>query len=429
MPFTDKQIAALKPKAQRYEKKEPGRIGLGIRVTPRGVKTWTFVYRCKGAQKRMVFGTYPKMGVADAHAALADARGKLRDGLDPGAILAEERQAEKEAETVAQLVEEYLERHARKTMKTAAEDERLLRREVLPHWRGRRAKDISRRDIIRVLDIIEDRGARVTRNRVAGVLSRLYRFAMDRGIVNDSPAKGIRRLPEVKRDRFLTADEIRSFWHGLDAAGVTPVVRTALRFLLITGQRRSEVAGTPRVEIDEAEQLWLLPPGRTKSERENLVPLPPLAMRLIEDADSHRVKPTPVRLNRIDRAPYDPTPSPWLFPSTRYDKPIKPAALTHALHRNRDKLGIGDATVHDLRRTFATWHGEIGTPPEVLSALLSHSPQSITEQVYNRASILEPRRKAMTTWCSWVERVIAGETVAENVVRLRRSVAPEAALR
>jgi integrase len=431
MPFTDKQIAALKPKAQRYEKKEPGRTGLGMRVTPRGVKTWAFLYRFDGAQKRMVFGTYPKMGVADAHAALADARQKLRNNLDPGAILAEERQEEQEAETFDELVEEYLERHAKKNMKprTAAEDERLLRREMLPDWRGRRAKDISRRDIIKLLDRIEDRGLSVTRNRVAGVLSRLYLFAMDRGIVDASPAGGIRRLPEVAREHFLEADEICSFWHGLDAADVTPAVRTALRFLLVTGQRRSETAGAARAEIDDVEQLWRLPAVRTKSDRENLVPLPPLAIRLLNEADCHRVRPIPTRPNRKDRAPYDPTPSPWLFPSTRHGKPIEPAALTRALNRNRDKLGIGDATVHDLRRTFATWNGEIGTPPEVLSALLNHGPKSITEQVYNQASILEPRRKAMTAWCSWLERVIAGEPVAENVVKLRHSVAPLAASR
>ena len=95
MPFTDRQIAALKPKTSRYEKKEPGRTGLGIRVTANGLKSWTFIYRFDGKQKRMVFGAYPQMGVAKAHGALADARGKLRDGIDPGAAVAEARRAER----------------------------------------------------------------------------------------------------------------------------------------------------------------------------------------------------------------------------------------------------------------------------------------------------------------------------------------------
>ena len=428
MPFTDRQISAFRSKAQRYEKKESGHSGLGIRISPKGIKTWTFVYRFHGAQKRIMFGIYPKVGLADARIALADAKDKLARDIDPGAIVAEKRQVERDAETVDDLVDEYLERHASKNMKpaTAAEDERLLRREVLPEWSGRRAKDISRRDIIRVLDGIEDRGISVTRNRVASVLSRVFLFAMDRGIVDASPAVGIRRLKEVARDRFLTLEEIRSFWHGLDAANMTPSVRTALRFLLITGQRRSEVAGMARTEINDGEHLWRLPAVRTKTGRESLISLPPLAMRLIEEADRHRVRPTPTRPNRKDRKPYDATPSPWLFPSTRHGKPVEPAALTRAWNRNRGELGIGDAHLHDLRRTFATWHGELGTQPEVLSALLNHSPKSITERVYNRASIVEPRRRAMTVWCSWLERVIAGEPVAENVVPLRRSVAPEA---
>ena len=196
---------SIKAKGATLRKKESGRTGLGIRITPRGVKTWTFVYRYNGTQKRMVFGTYPKVGVADARIALADAKEMLKHDLDPGKIVAQERQVERDAKTVAALVDEYMKRHANPNMKptTAAEDERLLRREVLPEWSGRRAKDVSRRDIILLLDGIEDRGVVVTRNRVASVLSRLFLFAMDRGIVDASPAvggwlnkKGHSQLPE-----------------------------------------------------------------------------------------------------------------------------------------------------------------------------------------------------------------------------------------
>jgi integrase len=420
MPFTDKQIAALRPKARRYEKPEPGRTGLWIRVSPKADKTWTFRYRFDGKLKRMVFGRYPKVGVAKAHKALADAREKLEKNIDPGLIVAAERKAERDAETVDELVQEYLSRHARPRMKpsTAKEDERMLNRDVLPEWRRRKAKDITRRDVVKLLDGIEDRGARVIRNRTASVLSRLFRFAEDRGIVPASPASGIRRLAEQSRDRFLTLDEIRSFWTGLDKADATPAVRIALRFLLVTGQRRSEVALAARAEIDDAGKLWRLPAARAKNGRENLIPLPPLAMRLVAEADKTRVRPPHKRPKGKSPADTD-TPSPWLFPSTRFGKSVEPAALTRALNRNRAVLGIGDATVHDLRRSFATWHGEIGTPPEVLSALLNHTPTTITGQVYNRASNLEPRRKAMISWCAWLEKVVAGKKVSENVIPLK----------
>ncbi|MDA1327007.1 MAG: integrase arm-type DNA-binding domain-containing protein, partial [Proteobacteria bacterium] len=218
MPFTDRQIAALKPKTTRYEKKEPGRTGLGVRVTPNGIKSWTFIYRFDGKQKRMVLGAYPQTGLAKAHGALADARDKLRQGIDPGAEIAEAREAERNAETVADLVNEYIERHAKPNMKpvTAAEEERILRREIIPHLGNEKAQAVTRRDLIVLLDGIADRGAPVMRNRTASVLSRFFLFGLDRGIVDASPAVGIRRLSEKPRNRFLSMEEIQSLWCGLD---------------------------------------------------------------------------------------------------------------------------------------------------------------------------------------------------------------------
>lgn len=425
MPFRDRQIAALKPRASRYDLAEPGGSGLRIRVSPAGVKSWGWVYRFDGKSKRVSFGQYPDMRIPATHEALALAQKKLERGIDPAAEVAAEREAERAAETVTQLIEEYLERHARRNLRpgSAAEDERLLTREVEPPWRDRKARDITRRDVIKLLDRLEDRGVTVQRNRVASCLSRLFRFGMDRGILDASPASGIRRLPEKTRDRFLSADEIRSLWLGLEKPELemTPAVRAAIRFLIVTGQRRAEVAVIDRAEIDETEAVWRLPAARSKNGRENLIPLPPLAMRIVAEADQLRVRPEPKKLIRTDRKPYDPTPSSFLFPSYHLGKAIEPAAVTRAINRNREALGIGDdPTVHDIRRTFATWHGELGTQPEILAALLNHAATSITGQVYNRATLLEPRRRAMEIWCTWLERVIAGDKVAENVIPLER---------
>ncbi len=331
--------------------------------------------------------------------------------------------AERNAETVVDLVVEYIERHAKPNMKpaTAAEDERMLNRDVISHLGKRKAKEITRRDLIIVLDGIEDRGAPVARNRVAGVLSRMFRFAIDRGIVDASPAFGIRHLDEGKgRDRFLSPDEIRSLWIGIDEMGASPPMRVAIKFALATGQRRAEVVGIERSEIDDAEAVWLLPAARTKPGRENVIPLPPLIMALVAEADGHRVKPPPKQPNRKNRKAYDPTPSPWLFPSTQGRKPLEPGALTRTLNQNRELLGIGDATIHDLRRTFATHLGELGIAPEPIRVLLNHAAPDLTGRVYNRSINLAARRHAMEAWCGWLEGVIAGENVADRkVVPLR----------
>jgi hypothetical protein len=252
MPFTDRQVNALRPKIARYEVPEPGRTGLAVRVTSTGIKTWTFRYRFNGEQQRMVFGAYPAMSLADAREALAKAKKHLDTGHDPGAIVADIRHAERTAPTMAAVAQEYLDRHASRTMRpaTVREDRRILDREIVPAWRHRRAKQITRRDLIVLLDAIEDRGARVLRNRVAGVLSRVFLFALDRGIVDASPAVNVKRLEEQPRKRFLSQDEIRAFWFGLDTVPITPAIKMALRWALVTGQRRGELAGARRDEID-----------------------------------------------------------------------------------------------------------------------------------------------------------------------------------
>lgn len=430
MPFTARQINALKSKKGRYEVPEPGRTGLSVRVSPHGLKTWAFRYRFHGEQKRMVFGTYPTLGLADVRVKLADAQKLLREGRDPGALLADERHALRTAPTMGDLAQDYLTRHADKTMRpaTVKEDRRILNKEILPAWRHRLARDIMRRDVMALLNGVEDRGVYVMRNRVAGVLSRVFLYALNQGMINGSPAVQLPRLRKIKnqrveqpRARFLSEKEILSFWSNLDKIPVTPSIRASLKWLLITGQRRGETVLAQRSHIDDTARLWRIPPENAKTDREQLVPIPALALDVLAEADAARIRPQPTRLNRKDRTPHDPTPSPWLFPSTRHGRPITAAAVTCAVVRHRQALGIGDATVHDLRRSFATWHGELGTPPEILSALLGHAPNSITRQVYDQSLLLERRREAMEKWSAWLSRLLAGET-PNNVIPLASAI-------
>lgn len=430
MPFTDKQISALRPKLTRYELPELGRTGLHLRVSPHGVKSWTWRYRYRTQHKRMLFGGYPAMTLADVRVKVAEALKHLQEGRDPGALVTDARQALRAAPTVDNLTHEYLTRHAEKTMRpaTVREDTRILEKEILPVWRGRLAKEISRQDVMALLNAIEDRGVYVMRNRVAGVLSRLFLFGLDQGMVDASPAVQLRRLKKVgdvkveqPRSRFLSKDEIRSFWLGLETIPIIPAMRAALKWALVTGQRRGEVTGTHRTEIDDATRLWTLPGTRTKNQREQLLPLPALALQVLAEADTTRIRPQPTRLKRTDRLPYDPTPSPWLFPSSRHSQPITPAAMTCAVVRHREALGIGDATVHDLRRSMATWLSELGTPKDLVAALLNHAPKGVTDQHYNQATLLGPKRQAMEIWSAWLERVIAGEQVQEDVIPITRT--------
>jgi len=427
MPFTDRQVNGLRPKKVRYEVREPGRSGLCLRISPHGEKTWAFRYRYAGDHKRLVFGAYPDVGVADVHLKLAQAKKKLHAGHDPGADAVLKPQPVRRQPTIDDLVSRYVE-HAAKTMrqKTVKEDRRILHTEVLAVWHGRMAKEITRSDVMELLKGIEDRGVYVMRNRTAGLLSRFFLFALDEGLIDASPAVQIRRLRKVSnekveraRDRFLTKEEIQSFWHNLDDIPITPSMRAALKWALITGQRRGEVAGTPRAEIDDRSALWTIPGARTKNEQQQLLPLPDLALQILQEADVARVRREPTRKKRKDRRPFDPTPSLWLFPSKRYGRPISAEAMTCAIVRHRTVLGIGDATVHDLRRTVATWMGEMGIAKDLIASILNHSPKGVTDVHYNKATMLSQKRKAVERWAAWLERVIAGQPARGEVVKLR----------
>src|SRR6516164_5332325 len=239
--FTDKFIAAQRPRAERYEKWEGG--GFGVRVSPRG-KAWVWVYRHQDRPRRMTLGSYPAMGLADARIKLAEARKLLERGIDPGDVAVHQRKAERIAETVSELAEAYLEKWARPRKRSADEDERQLRKDVIPAWGRRKAKDITRRDVIALLDNIVDRGSPIAANRTLAVIRRMFGWALSRDIISASPCVAVKApAKERRRDRVLSAEEIATFWRALDHPefGMSPAIRLALKLQLATAQRKGEV--------------------------------------------------------------------------------------------------------------------------------------------------------------------------------------------
>ena len=402
MRLTDRSIAALKPKTERYEAWEDGRTGLGVRVSTKGRRSWVYMYRFEGRARRMTLGVYPKMGLADARLAHAKAKKLLDEEIDPGSQHVEQRRAERTAETVSDLIEEYLLRHARPYKKSAKEDERVLRKEVEPEWGRRKAKTITRRNVITLLDGIADRGHPVMRNRLASLIRRMFSFAVERGILDATPCVGIRPLRETPRDRVLTPDEIKTLWTGLDGADMAPGTKLALKFLLVTGQRRQEVTGARRSEIDDAEKIWEIPAERTKNGRLHRVPLSPLAATLLREIDRLREG------------------SEWLFPSPMAGRPITPGSVTRAFQYNLATMGLDGITPHDLRRTCATAMTQLGISQFVVARLLNHTDRTITGRVYDRNEYLPQKRQAFDAWGRRLVEITSGESPAdETVVPLR----------
>ncbi len=253
MRLTDRTIKGFKPKTERYEVWEDGRTGLGVRVSPAGRKSWVYMYRFDGKARRMSLGTYPALSLASARVKHSKAKEALERGTDPGTRQIERRRVERNAETVTDLIDEYLEKWARPRKRSAAEDERVLNKDVRPEWGGRKAKAITRRDVITLLDDIVDRGSPIQANRTLAVVRKMFNFGISRDIVDATPVAMVKApAQEHQRDRVLSADEIRTFWNGLDEAPMSAALKLVLKLELVTAQRKGELIGAPLSEFDLA---------------------------------------------------------------------------------------------------------------------------------------------------------------------------------
>ncbi|MBF0461552.1 MAG: tyrosine-type recombinase/integrase [Magnetococcales bacterium] len=412
--FTDRFIQNLEVKPERYDVRETD--GFAVRVAPSGTKAWQFIYTFNTKKRRVTLGTYPGMTLKDAKEACTKLRDCLDRGIDPvewqmeqDRQTAEAKRIEDQTATVAQLAVEYIERWAKPRKRTWEEDQRILNLDVLPAWGTRKAKDITRRDILALLDGIVDRtkqrnpnGSGIMANRTLALVRRMFNFACEQSILEASPCTSVRApAQEQRRDRVLSEDEIRLFWHGLDTAKISDVSRLALKFLLMTAQRTDEVIEAPWSEFDLAGGWWTIPAERAKNKVSHRVPLSTGALALLARAKGLAGD------------------SPWVFPSPRTSTHMGDTALAHAVHRNLTALGIEDFHPHDLRRTAASLMTGSGTPRLTVSKILNHKEAGVTS-IYDRHSYDREKRQALEAWDRQLTAILTGQEES-NVVPLHRA--------
>lgn len=398
MRLTDYQVKNLKPQPERYEVWE-GKTGFGVRITPKGNKSFVYMYRFGGKARRLTLGLYPKMSLAEAHRKFAEAKEKVQLGIDPGAEAVTERENERQAPTVATLADEYLEKWAKPRKRSWAVDKRILGKDVLPQWGRRKARDISRRDVIRLLDEVAKRGG-IMANRTLALIKKMFNFAVNRDLVPTSPCIGVQApAAENRRDRVLSAEEIKAFWQGLDQTRITPAIRLALKLMLLTAQRKGEVISAQWADIKLDEGWWTIP--ETKNGLPHRVPLSPPAVELLKAAKTLSGN------------------SPWVFSSLRKNGAIAGASVDHSLRLALNSLGMDHFTPHDLRRTAATFMtGSCSIPRLVVSKILNHAESHITS-VYDRASYDKEKMMALESWACKLKSLIEGSETGNVIPMIR----------
>lgn len=417
MRFTEKSLQALKPKTAAFTVTETGvssdMRGLQVRVEPTGTKTFRFRCKVDGRERPIRLGGYPTMTLAQAHQKVQAYRAQLQQGIDPVAEREAVRRANRSAPTVQVIYEDFRDHYLRRKRKRPAEAEAILENHVLPVWKDRKAKSVTRREIIELIrHLAETRGPRIA-EVTKGLTGQMFGYAVDSGLLASSPAG---RIPVIgsrgeRRGRILTETEIRQFWQATAEINAMPQIRAALRLLLVTGQRRQEVALARLDHIDEDARTWTIPAENSKNGKAHMVPLSPLALEIIGELEAAG-----------ERKAQDGTTarSAFLVPSRLLDdQPIEPLALTRAVRNNRDVFGF-EFTPHDLRRTAASGMAALGTSRLVVGKVLNHTDDSVTA-IYDRHDYAEEKRAALEAWADHLQAIVAGRKA--KVQPIRRKVA------
>ena len=339
----------------------------------------------------MTFGTYPRLSLTKGRARQAKAQEMLdEEGKDPGTELVQTKRANREAPTVNELATEYIEKWAKPRKRSWKADDWMLKSNVLPFIGRKKAADVTRRDIILILDAVVDRGSPIAANRTLAVVRKMFRVGIDRELVPHSPCEAMPApAPANQRDRAMSAGEIKKFWGKLegDDIAMRPEIRLCLQLMLVTAQRRCEVVTARWADIDLSTGWWTIPENVAKNGLPHRVPLSPLACRLLKVTKKDNV---------------------YVFPNRNGTGPIGVDLVTRTVKRNEGNFSLDRFTPHDLRRTAASHMASIGTPRLHIGKILNHVEPGITA-VYDRHSYDQEKRKALNAWGRKLESIITGK--------------------
>lgn len=330
--------------------------GLGLRVYPSGKKAFVLSYRFEGTKQLKTIGKYGDITLKQAEDIARKDHAALIEGKNP---LTEKRKGAL-GDTVVMLCNAYMERHA-STKKTGSDDQRRINQHLLPAWKNRKIKSITREDVA-LLHRTIGAHAPYEANRTLALISVMFSKADIWGMVeagHQNPAKGIAKYKEVARDRFLSEEELPRLMEAIDQEP-NQSARFAFWMYLLTGLRREELLSLKWSDIDQARAEARI--DNTKNGTTHYQPLTSEAMALLE---------------AIPRQ----SDNPYIFIGKTPGQRI--VNIGKAWSRVKKAAVIDDIRIHDLRRTVGSWLAQSGNSLHLIGRILNHKNSKTTE-IYAR---------------------------------------------
>lgn len=443
LEFTIKKIDELAaPTKGRAEYKDTKVPGLYLRVTAKGVKTFSFLGRVKGASRpeRVTLGKFPAVKPEQARTRATQLAGEFAGGASIATAARERR----EELTLDELKDRYVEKHLRAKKKRLEHTEVHYRLYIGPAFGTKRLSEITGKQVTNWFEALpakivakraKDEAARLekrlqyrqevvarqggrkrgpepkpvtpkpsrvtgetTANRAVQVLRAMFNWAAKKGqryFTGENPAKGDTMFAEVERERFLQPDELRPFFESL-AAEANVTIRDCFMIQLLTGAREANCEEMRWTQVSIARAEWHIP--KTKNGKAQTVPLVPEALQLL--------------VARKEAAKAAGSISPFVFPSDK-SKTGHIVNTAKAWKRVLNRAGLTDVRRHDLRRTLGSWQARTGASLVLIGKSLNHLDPN-TAKIYGRLD-LEPVRESVGRATSAMFQV-AGVQPAPQVI-------------
>lgn len=385
--LSDTAVRNAKPKSKPYKMADGE--GLFLLVLPSGAKYWRLKYFFGGKEKLLALGVYPEITLAEARERRSQARKSLAHGNDPGEAKKEaKRQATlKAANSFEAVALEWLEkRNHHLSESTRDVKKRRLEAYVLPKIGARAIGDITAADVLAMVRTVESRGKLELARRVMQITGQVFMYAIATGRAERNPVPDLRgaiQTPNVGHHAYLKESELPDFLGKLEDYDGHPQTKLALRLLMLTFVRTTELRAAEWGEISWDKAEWRIPATRMKMKQTHIVPL------------SHQAIATLRALQKLSGSRQ------YVFPNSHNPSAfMSENTMLYALYR----MGYHSRTTgHGFRSTASTILNEHGFRADVIERQLAHTERNMVRAAYNHAQYLSERRQMMQWWADYLD--------------------------